>query len=88
MKRAEAHLLEQLYAHMSDLQSFEAESLLDEDPDLLQRRAATKQAFLFLKLCFLQCTGSLLTRRVLGASKSGPPSLEHATAERVRSGIG
>ena len=46
VKRAEAHLLEQLYAHMTDLQRFEAESLLDEDPDLLQRRAATKQALL------------------------------------------
>ena len=43
MKRAERHLLEELYAYMTNLESIAADTLLDEEPELKQRRAATKQ---------------------------------------------
>lgn len=36
-------MLEELYSHMSGLQSFEKETLMDEEPDVKQRRAAIKQ---------------------------------------------
>lgn len=36
-------MLEELYGHMSGLQSFEKETLLDEEPEIMQRRAAVKQ---------------------------------------------
>lgn len=44
VKRAERHLLEELYAYMTNLSSIEQETLLDEEPDIMQRRAAIKQA--------------------------------------------
>lgn len=43
VKRAEKQMLEELYAHMSSLQSFEKENLMDEEPELMQKRAAIKQ---------------------------------------------
>ena len=36
-------MLEELYGHMSGLQPFEKETLMDEEPDIKQRRAAIKQ---------------------------------------------
>lgn len=44
VKRAEKHLLEALYGHISSLGKFESDTLLEEDPDIMQRRAATKKA--------------------------------------------
>lgn len=44
VKRAEKHLLEALYGHISSLNKFESETLLEEDADTMQRRAATKKA--------------------------------------------
>lgn len=49
VKRAEKHLLEALYGHISSLGKFEADTLLEEDPDIMQRRAATR------KVGFLSC---------------------------------
>ena len=43
VKRAEKHLLEALYGHISSLGKFESDTLLEEDPDIMQRRAATKK---------------------------------------------
>lgn len=43
MKRAEKHLLEALYGHISSLGKFESDTLMEEDPDVMQRRAATKK---------------------------------------------
>lgn len=43
VKRAEGHLLEALYGHISGLGKFETDSLLEEDVDTMQRRAATKK---------------------------------------------
>ena len=43
VKRAERQMLEELYGHMSGLQSFEKETLMDEEPEIKQRRAAVKQ---------------------------------------------
>ena len=40
-------MLEELYGHMSGLQSFEKETLLDEEPEIMQRRAAVKQVTTF-----------------------------------------
>ena len=48
MKRAEKHLLEALYGHISSLGKFEADTLLEEDPDIMQRRAATRKVSLEL----------------------------------------
>lgn len=44
MKRAQAHLLEQLYAYLSTMSGGETEALLEEDPEISQRRARCKQA--------------------------------------------
>ncbi|KAL3150906.1 hypothetical protein ABBQ32_000657 [Trebouxia sp. C0010 RCD-2024] len=44
VKRAEQHLLEALYGHISSLGKFESDTLLEEDPDTMQRRAATRKA--------------------------------------------
>lgn len=44
VKRAEGHLLEALYGHITSLGKFETDSLLEEDPDTMQRRAATRKA--------------------------------------------
>ena len=44
MKRAQAHLLEQLYSHLSTLSGGDTEALLEEDPEISQRRARCKQA--------------------------------------------
>ncbi|DBA91528.1 hypothetical protein WJX77_008361 [Trebouxia sp. C0004] len=44
VKRAEKHLLEALYGHISSLGKFESDTLMEEDPDVMQRRAATKKA--------------------------------------------
>ena len=41
-------MLEELYGHMSGLQSFEKETLLDEEPEIMQRRAAVKQVSLLV----------------------------------------
>ena len=43
VKRAERQMLEELYGHMTSLQSIEQETLLNEDPEIMQRRAAIKQ---------------------------------------------
>ena len=43
MKRAQGHLLEFLYSYVTNLGGAEAENLLDEDPAIMQRRAAAKQ---------------------------------------------
>ncbi len=43
VKRAEKHLLEALYGHISSLGKFESDTLLEEDPDIMQRRAASKK---------------------------------------------
>ena len=43
VKRATQHLLEQLFSHVSGLSQLETDSMLGEDTDLMQRRAATKQ---------------------------------------------
>lgn len=43
VKRAEQHLLEALYGHISSLGKFESDTLLEEDPDTMQRRAATRK---------------------------------------------
>lgn len=43
VKRAEGHLLEALYGHITSLGKFETDSLLEEDPDTMQRRAATRK---------------------------------------------
>jgi hypothetical protein len=43
VKRAEKHLLEALYGHISSLGKFESDTLMEEDPDVMQRRAATKK---------------------------------------------
>lgn len=43
VKRAEGHLLEALYGHISGLGKLESDSLLEEDPDTMQRRAATRK---------------------------------------------
>ena len=48
VKRAEKHLLEALYGHISSLGKFESDTLLEEDPDIMQRRAATKKVNQFL----------------------------------------
>lgn len=42
VKRAQTHLLEHLYSHMNNLGSAEGDGLLDEDPQIAQRRAAGK----------------------------------------------
>ncbi len=57
MKRAEKHLLEALYGHISSLGKFESDTLMEEDPDVMQRRAATK------KVCSHRNTSSLLLCR-------------------------
>jgi dynamin GTPase len=44
VKRAQNHLLEALYAHISSLSQFETEVLLEESPEIVQRRAATTKA--------------------------------------------
>ena len=44
VKRAQAHLLEQLYAYLSTMSGGETEALLEEDPEISQRRARCKQA--------------------------------------------
>jgi hypothetical protein len=44
VKRAQAHLLEQLYSHLSTLSGGDTESLLEEDPEVSHRRARAKQA--------------------------------------------
>ena len=44
VKRAQAHLLEQLYAYLSTMSGNETEALLEEDPEISQRRARCKQA--------------------------------------------
>ena len=44
VKRAQAHLLEQLYSHLSTLSGGDTEALLEEDPEVSQRRARCKQA--------------------------------------------
>jgi len=36
-------MLEELYGYMQGLQSFERDTLLDEEPETMQRRAAIKQ---------------------------------------------
>lgn len=46
VKRAEQHLLEALYGHISSLGKFESDTLLEEDPDTMQRRAATRKVCL------------------------------------------
>ena len=46
VKRAEQHLLEALYGHISSLGKFESDTLLEEDPDTMQRRAATRKVSL------------------------------------------
>ncbi len=43
VKRSERQMLEELYDHMQGLQSFERETLMDEEPEIMQRRAAIKQ---------------------------------------------
>lgn len=58
MKRAEKHLLEALYGHISSLGKFESDTLMEEDPDVMQRRAATKKVCLHtssLLLCRSEC---------------------------------
>lgn len=45
VKRAEQHLLEALYGHISSLGKFESDTLLEEDPDTMQRRAATRKVW-------------------------------------------
>lgn len=47
MKRAEGHLLEALYGHITSLGKFETDSLLEEDPDTMQRRAATRKVCVY-----------------------------------------
>lgn len=49
VKRAEQHLLEALYGHISSLGKFESDTLLEEDPDTMQRRAATRKVGLLLQ---------------------------------------
>ncbi|KAK9826828.1 hypothetical protein WJX81_004888 [Elliptochloris bilobata] len=44
VKRAQAHLLEQLYSYLSAMSGGETEALLEEDPEVSQRRARCKQA--------------------------------------------
>lgn len=39
-------MLEELYEYMSSLQNFEKESLMNEEPEIMQRRAAAKQVTL------------------------------------------
>lgn len=43
VKRAQGHLLEFLYNYVTNLNGVEAENLLDEDPGIMQKRAAAKQ---------------------------------------------
>jgi hypothetical protein len=43
IKRSERQMLEELYGYMSGLQAFEKETLMDEEPETMQRRAAIKQ---------------------------------------------
>ncbi|KAK9789380.1 hypothetical protein WJX73_005043 [Symbiochloris irregularis] len=49
VKRAQGHLLEFLYSHVTQLGGIEAENLLDEDPGIMQRRAAGKKSLLDLE---------------------------------------
>ena len=53
VKRAEQHLLEALYGHISSLGKFESDTLLEEDADTMQRRAATRKVC--LSACFNPC---------------------------------
>lgn len=46
VKRAEQHLLEALYGHISGLGKFESDTLMEEDPDTMQRRAGTRKVCL------------------------------------------
>ena len=51
MKRAQTHLLEHLYSHVTNLGTAEGgDNLLDEDPDVMQRRAAGQKS-LQVSLC-------------------------------------
>ncbi len=50
VKRATQHLLEQLFSHVSGLSQLETDSMLGEDTDLMQRRAATKQVSFALSM--------------------------------------
>eukprot|EP00891_Asterochloris_glomerata_P003150 jgi/Astpho2/3150/Aster-03429 len=67
VKRAQNHLLEALYAHISSLKQFETDTMLEENPEAVQRRAATKKASLpvlqlgapGLMACFAQALGDL-----------------------------
>ena len=53
MKRAEQHLLEALYGHISSLGKFESDTLLEEDPDIMQRRAASKKVGMRNVACYI-----------------------------------
>ena len=64
VKRAERQMLEELYSHMSGLQSFEKETLLDEEPEIMQRRAAVKQVLHALKSGFPPWLYHLLDARI------------------------
>ncbi|KAK9815384.1 hypothetical protein WJX72_002710 [[Myrmecia] bisecta] len=44
IKRAQQHLLESLYAFITEMSSFETETLMDEESESMQRRAAGRKA--------------------------------------------
>ena len=55
VKRAQTHLLEHLYSHVTNLGTAEGgENLLDEEPEVMQRRAAGQKS---LQVC---CCGLLM----------------------------
>ncbi len=43
IKRAQQSLLESLYAYITEMTSFETETLMDEEPESMQRRAAARK---------------------------------------------
>lgn len=43
VKRSERQMLEELYGHMTGLQQMEKDAMMDEEPEIMQRRAAIKQ---------------------------------------------
>ncbi len=79
-------MLEELYGHMSGLQSFEKETLLDEEPEIMQRRAAVKQVLHPLKRVFpLGYTTFLLHESSMVTVDSTFKSIFKAAVECLRS---
>ena len=56
-------MLEALYGHISSLGKSEADSLMEEDPDVMQRRAATRKVSCYL-LPNMFCGNSPLAGKV------------------------